>query len=352
LSHGASKSDPLLSDLVPWLFHENVRSEVSAAAGSGDLFEVEAGIYLAVKSKYPDVTHLASLVTLRKSLLQKFVLDLVSAPDGGAFDQPSSTIFLDRIEQLGVQQTKDLSYLTEGDFAGIPPIRVRSVLPLLLKMGERSTSMSEAAYSRFMTSCPVTAEVEKAVWSEDSYTGTFDNGQPLRGPSPVDMWSDPNPPPAAVAPHDWEAVRDGLHRKGKSLGGPKGSVGNLVFRASLALNLMQHRYKSDLFVVGGQGRLFVERALGVFIPAADLADAVAAAASRGKHKFDLMDKINVLEKEHHASDEVVEACHNLRKYGNRTDHDDTDDLTPGEKPEVIKNVFIVAKALLDKVNAA
>jgi hypothetical protein len=123
------------------LFHENVRSEVSAAAGSGDLFEVEAGIYLAVKCEYPDVTHLTSLVTLWKSLLQKFVLDLVSAPDGGAFDQPSSTIFLNRIEQLGVQSTEDLSYLTEGDFARIPPIRVRlRVLPLLLKMGERSTS--------------------------------------------------------------------------------------------------------------------------------------------------------------------------------------------------------------------
>jgi hypothetical protein len=181
-------------------------------------------------------------------------------------------------------------------------------------MGERSTSMSEAAYSRFMTSCPVTAKVEKAVWSEDSYTGTFDNGQPLRGPSPVDMWSDPNPPPAAVAPHDWEAVRDGLHRKGKSLGGPKGSVGNLVFRASLALNLMQHRYKSDLFVVGGQGRL------------------------------------KLMEDGHCTSKEVVAACHKLRQYGNKTDHDEEDDLTPEEKPDVIKNVFIVAKALLNKVN--
>ena len=165
-------------------------------------------------------------------------------------------------EQLGLESTGDLSYLTEGDFIPIPPIRVKRVLPLLLKMGERSASMSEAACSRFITSCPVRAEVEKAVWSEDSYTGTFDNGHP----------------------QDWESVRDGLHRKGKSLGGPKGSVGNLVFvlRASLALNLMQHRYKSHLIVVGGQGRLFVERALGVFIPAADLADAAAAAAASKK----------------------------------------------------------------------
>ena len=41
----------------------------------------------------------------------------------------------------------------------------------------------------------------------------------------------------------------------------------------------------------------------------------------------------------------------MRQYGNRTDHDEVDDLTPEEKPVVIKNVFIVAKALLNKVTA-
>jgi hypothetical protein len=198
------------------LFHENVRSEVSAAADSRDLFEVEAGIALAVKCKYPDDRHLDSLVALRKPLLQKFVLKMACARDGGALDQPTSTIFLDRLEQLGVESTGDLSSLAEGDFPGIPPIRVRKILPLLLKMGERAASMSEAAYSRFMTTCPVTVKVEKEVWTEDSYAGTFDNGEPLRGPSPVDMWSD-SYPPAAVDPHDWESMRDGLHETGKSL---------------------------------------------------------------------------------------------------------------------------------------
>ena len=132
---------------------------------------------------------------LRKPLLQKFIFDLVCAPDGGALDQPSATIFRDRIEQIGIELTRDLSLLTEGDFTGIPPIKVRRVLPLLLKMGERATSKSEAAYvtaySEFMANCP---EVAKPVWAEDSYTGTFDKGQPLRGPSVVNMWSDPNPP--------------------------------------------------------------------------------------------------------------------------------------------------------------
>ncbi len=121
------------------MVHQNDRSEVSAATSSGDLFEVEAGISLALKCKYPDDQHLNRLIDLRKPLLQKFIFDLACAPDGGALDQPSATIFCDRIEQLGVKSTGDLSLLTEGDFPGIPPIKVRRVLPHLLKMGLRGT---------------------------------------------------------------------------------------------------------------------------------------------------------------------------------------------------------------------
>jgi hypothetical protein len=320
------------------LFHENVRSEFAAAASSGDLFEVEAGISLALKCKYPDDQHRRGLFDLRKPLLQKFIFELACAPDGGTLDQRSSTEFCDIIEGLGVEKTEDLSLLTEGDFKGIPPIRVRRVLPLLLKMGERATSKSEAAYSQFMANCPVTAEVAKPVWAEDSYTGTFDNGQPLRGPSLVDMWSDPNPP--EVSRLDWETVRDGLHNTGKSLGGAKGSIGNLVYRASLALNLMHHRYKSDLFVLGGQGRLLVERTLGVFLHGQDLG---------GRDNRTIDKKIKMMEGQNPARKELVAACHKLRLYGNRTDHDEEDDLTPKEKPDVIKNAFIVAQALLLKV---
>ncbi len=92
-----SWADPLLKDLVQWLFHENVRSKVSAATDSDDLFEVEAGISLAVKCKYPDESHLDSLIALRKPLLQKFVLKMVCAPDGGVLDQHSSTTFLESV---------------------------------------------------------------------------------------------------------------------------------------------------------------------------------------------------------------------------------------------------------------
>jgi hypothetical protein len=84
LSHGASKSDPRLKDLTQWLFHEKVRSEVSAAASSGDLFEVEAGISNELKCKYPDDDQrLNRLIDLRKPLLQKFIFDLACTPDGG-----------------------------------------------------------------------------------------------------------------------------------------------------------------------------------------------------------------------------------------------------------------------------
>jgi hypothetical protein len=347
LSHGASKSDPHLTDLQEWLFHENVRSEVSAAADSGDLYKVEAGIALAVKCKYPDDRHLDSLVALRKPLLQEELFKMACAQDGGALDQRTSTIFLDRLRQLCVESTGDLSSLAEGDFAGIPLIKVRNILPLLRRIVETAASESEAAYSRFMTSCPVTVQVKREVWTKDAYAIILDNGQPLRGPSPVDMWSD-SYPPAAVDPRDWQSVRDGLHEKGKSLGGARGSVGNLVYRASLALNLMQHRYKSDLSVIGNQGRLFVERALGVFIPAAALEAAAADAAAANRH-LEIAGKIRLMDDGHYTSREVVAACHKLRQYGNRTDHDEGDDLKPEEKPDVIKNVFIVAKALLNKV---
>jgi hypothetical protein len=202
---------------------------------------------------------------------------------------------------------------------------------------ELGVAESDSAYSQSMAKCPVTSEVEKPVWADDSCTGTFDNGESLRLPSLVDMWSDPNPP--AVLKDDWERVRDGLYNKGLRLGGPKGGVGNLVYRASLALNLMQHRYKTDLFVLGGQGRLFMERTLGVFLHGLNL---------RGQ-KIDLIDKIKIMQELDLSNKEMVAACHELRKYGNRTDHDQTDDLTLKDKPEVIKNVFIVAQALLLKV---
>ena len=98
-------------------------------------------------------------------------------------------------------------------------------------------------------------------------------------------------------------MRDGLNEKCKSLGGAKASDGNLVYHDYLALNLMQHRYKSDLFVEGGQGRLFVERVLGVFIPTA-LADAAAAASRR---HLEIAGKIKVLDDGHYVSKEVVAA---------------------------------------------
>ena len=359
LSFGASTSDSFsMGEVQQWLFYSSVHSEVSAALASDDLFAVEAGVLLAARSKYPDAstdaahsTSMVRLISRRQPLLKRFVSDLLCAPDGGGMDPASAAVFSARLDALGVESPGDLSLLVEGDFPGFPPIRVRKVLPILLRVGERAVSTSETAYSNFMASCPVTAEITKSMWAEDLYTGTVENGLPLRGPSNVDMWSDLNPPSEVSRP-EWEAVRDGLHSKGKSLGGKIGSVGSLVYRSSLALNLMQHRYKTDLFVIGGQGRLFVERAAAVLIPPAAMA-AAEAEAKRAKpdHKgLQISQILKVMKDGKHAAKEVVDACYTLLNYGNRTDHDSMPDLKPDEKPLVIKNVVVVAKALLAKVS--
>ena len=171
--------------------------------------------------------------------------------------------------------------------------------------------------------------------------GSGDGSDVSKGPSRVDMWSDPNPP--TVSQIEWTTVRDGLFNKGnflRSLGGHDNDnarhVGEKAYQASLALNLMQHYYKQSLFVVGGQGRILLERALGVF----------THQHCEEKDSPDI--KIKLMKKRKNlASQEVVAACDKLRKYGNRAVH--SADLRPDEKPDVIKNAFIVAQALLLKV---
>jgi hypothetical protein len=171
--------------------------------------------------------------------------------------------------------------------------------------------------------------------------GGGDGSDVFKGPSRVDMWSDPYPP--TVSQIDWTTVKDGLYNKGnflRSLGGPDNDnarhVGEKAYRASLALNLMQEDYKRRLFTVGGQGRILLERALGVFT------HQHCAEGDTPDIKIKLMKKRTNL-----ASQEVVAACDKLRKYGNRAVH--SADLRPDEKPDVIKNAFIVAQALLVKV---
>ena len=180
----------------------------------------------------------------------------------------------------------------------------------------------------------------------------FDDGRPLTGASPVDMWSDPNFP-VGVTRSEWDAVRDGLHNKGNALkrapGGPSSEkviIGSLVYRSSLALNAMQHRYKTDLFVVGGQGRLLVERATSVFIPGLAASETAARLKDTNFRGLELAKKLAVMKSENHASKAVIDACHALRMFGNRTDHDSLPDLKPEDKPDVIKNAVVVAKALL------
>jgi hypothetical protein len=93
-------------------------------------------------------------------------------------------------------------------------------------------------------------------------------------------------------------------------------------------------------------------ALGVFIPVA----ALAAEQQKEMGNLSMVDKINLMKDVQYASkdvaaaSDVVRACHMLRKWEHdMTDHDKEDDLKLDEKPDVIENVFIVAKALLSKV---
>jgi pSer/pThr/pTyr-binding forkhead associated (FHA) protein len=205
------------------------------------------------------------------------------------------------------------------------------------------------------------ATVQKATMQ--AQRGGGDVLEILKDLSTVDMWSDRHPP-TTVCPRAWTAVRDQLHKKGESLRGavtvekgqsPSGSVGDLVYRAASSLNSMQHYYKQNLLVVGGEGRLLVERALGVLIHPNDLKGAHTPPDKKGKKRpitkdSNMNDKIILMATKNLVSQEVVLACHKLREYGNRTDHDSLPDLKPEEKPDVIKNAFIVAQALLTKVD--
>jgi hypothetical protein len=177
----------------------------------------------------------------------------------------------------------------------------------------------------------------------EDYVGGGYHGGPRKGPATEDMWSDPYPP-TGVYQNDWTAVKDGLFNKGNFLKSLRGHdnddarhVGEKAYRASLALNLMQQNYQTSLFMVGGQGRLLLERALGAFTHQHCAEDDTPN------------NKINLMQRKKLASPEFVAACHKLRVYGNRTDHDHLQDLRPQEKPDVIKNAFIVAQALLLKV---
>ena len=143
------------------------------------------------------------------------------------------------------------------------------------------------------------------------------------GPSTVNMWSDPDPP--TVTRESWEAVRNGLFRKG-SAHAPKGSISCCIYRASLSLNLMQNGYKTYKSFVGQQGRLLVERAARVFIPLAVLAAAEQRQSVLIPPFFTIDAMLKLLEKEHYVSADVIGACHELRKYGNRGDHDMLEDL--------------------------
>jgi len=95
------------------------------------------------------------------------------------------------------------------------------------------------------------------------------------------------------------------------------------------MNLMQGNYGHQHSVLAGQGRLFAERVCRYHL---------GGPGNNGKEN--LHDRITKLDAA------VQPDLHQLRKYGNRADHDEMDDIQPKEKPDIVHCVFRVACRIL------
>ena len=92
----------------------------------------------------------------------------------------------------------------------------------------------------------------------------------LKGTSEVNMHADANPP-TRFTMKQWSKVRDKLQAQGFVMinGVQARNLANrlhtnhMAYRLSLGMNMMQEFYSQSLFVVGGIGRLTVERYLSL-----------------------------------------------------------------------------------------
>ena len=98
---------------------------------------------------------------------------------------------------------------------------------------------------------------------------------------------------------------------------------------------MQELYHVSLFVVGGQGRLLAERALTCFLGEPPQTNFVSISDRIDQYKIAGGDS------------KVVDALHHLRKSGNHTDHDDTPDLKPSDKPKILAAACTVARTIIE-----
>ena len=341
---------PALSDRLTKLrVHAKILS-----TNTNDVLEHEAVLAIAAKFKIlPEHKQaLTSFKAHHKILVTSTLNSLLVSSTGGDLEDDEDLVedFKTRLTSYSVRKLAGCTDMLETDFAGLPPGDVRRVLKCFHNIGKEAVAKALAAVTHFEAESTVSISRVREAWEDDDVliTGTFDEGKPLSGPSPVNMWSDPNPP-SSVTSEEWESTRNALYAKGKEGSDPsaKGSAENLTYRAALSLNLMQHRYKTDLFVVGGQGRLLVERALGILVPKSvfDAAQEVS-----GKEYFTTADKLKVYGKQSGSNKDVKDAMYELNTFGNRTDHDEMPDLKPEEKPDVIKYALIVAKAVLAKLD--
>ena len=212
---------------------------------------------------------------------------------------------------LGCAHLIDLESITVDDLleVGVKRLQARRVAPELKKLLARPTATS-------VMDGPV---------------------QLLAGASMTDMWADRFPPPSQVDQADWTALRDTLWQFGRPYKATEDRR-KALYRCALACNMMQNYYRVSLFIVGGQGRLLTERALGFL-----LAPGVPIASSRRHPSMD--DNITALRDQHRVTAAVVGSLHSLRTLGNRCDHDEMEDLKVTEKPSVVSAAFEVIKAV-------
>ena len=116
----------------------------------------------------------------------------------------------------------------------------------------------------------------------------------------------------------------------------RGSQQQAAYRMALSMNQIQDRYHDSLFVVGGQGRLFAERAL----------DAIFGIQSSNDKT--LCAKIQRARTERRINTPTNDALHKLRELGNKTAHNKTVGFCVADKPAVVDNVCLVAAAVLQE----
>ena len=206
------------------------------------------------------------------------------------------------LNKLGIEDSVDFPHITKSNLVegGVPALKAERLFPRL-----------------------------QAIVQVDSVDHGVDATK-LLGPSAVDIWSDLHPPLPPVTSAVWCKLRNTLWYFGRPFKGTPADRRFRVFRCALGMNQIQQLYRTSLFTVGGQGRLLAERTIAFIDP-----------SLKGK----LADNIATLHAAGSVAATVKDALHELRKFGNRTDHDSLADLRPNEKPKVVEAAYTTMTAV-------